>query len=191
MDGDTVVVRPRGRHGRSHRPRAQRVPSSRSPSMVSSGHQVADLASPEAGVSHVSVQGYRAESALTPSIVPFGEFLLHSVQDGDRIEFHVDQRQPTNDGQRARRATWDPRALAVGPWDNPAHAPEQRRSRPRPRRHRTPSFLKRRRSVMRRQKQALEDSLTRLETTVLGATSQTDAESAIRVQEAELIAKVR
>ena len=42
---------------------------------------------------------------------------------------------------------------------------------------------------MRRQKKALEDSLTRLETTVLGATSQTDAESAIRVQEAELIAK--
>ena len=43
--------------------------------------------------------------------------------------------------------------------------------------------------MKRRQKQALEESLTRLETTVLGATSQTDAESAIRVQEAELIAK--
>ena len=42
---------------------------------------------------------------------------------------------------------------------------------------------------MRSQKQALEDTLTRLETTVLGASSQTDAESAIRVQEAELIAK--
>ena len=53
----------------------------------------------------------------------------------------------------------------------------------------TRSIFLKRRSVMRRQKQALEDSLTRLETTVLGATSQTDAESAIRVQEAELIAK--
>ena len=53
----------------------------------------------------------------------------------------------------------------------------------------TGSIFLKRRSVMRRQKQALEDSLTRLETTVLGATSQTDAESAIRVQEAELIAR--
>ena len=49
-------------------------------------------------------------------------------------------------------------------------------------------FLKRR-SVMRRQKRAFEDSLTRLEITVLGATSQTDEESAIRLQEAELIAR--
>ena len=53
----------------------------------------------------------------------------------------------------------------------------------------TGSIFLKRRSVKLRQKQSLEDSLRRLETTVLGATSQTDAESAIRVQEAELIAK--
>jgi protein involved in polysaccharide export with SLBB domain len=44
-----------------------------------------------------------------------------------------------------------------------------------------------RQSVARRQKIAIEESLRRLETAVLGATSQTDEESRIRLQEAQLI----
>ena len=47
----------------------------------------------------------------------------------------------------------------------------------------------RRISVAERQKQALEDSLRRLETTYLGAPSSTAEESAIRIREAELISQ--
>jgi hypothetical protein len=47
----------------------------------------------------------------------------------------------------------------------------------------------RRKSVAERQKQALEDSLRRLETTYLGAPSATAEESAIRIREAELISQ--
>ena len=184
MDGDTIVVRPRGDTvevtGSVRNEYRFEIPDD-----GVTGRHAADLARPEAGVSHVSVQGYRAESPYSVYL-PLAEFLPHSVQDGDRIEFHIDQRQPTM-MVSVRESHLGPSRFAVDQGttllellNNVEVDPELAD---------TGSIFLKRRSVMRRQKQALEDSLTRLETTVLGATSQTDAESAIRVQEAELIAK--
>ena len=184
MDGDTIVVRPRGDTvkvtGSVRNEYRFEIPDD-----GVTGRHVADLARPEAGVSHVSVHGYRAESPYSVYL-PLAEFLPHSVQDGDRIEFHIDQRQPTmmvsvqESHLGPSRFAVDQGTTLLALLNNVRVDPELAD---------TGSIFLKRRSVMRRQKQALEDSLTRLETTVLGATSQTDAESAIRVQEAELIAR--
>ena len=184
MDGDTIVVRPRGS--------TVRVTGSvrngyefEIPGDGVSGRHVADLARPEAGVSHVSLRGYRLGAPYSV-YVPLAEFLAHSVRDGDRIEFHVDQRQPTM-MVSVQESHLGPSRFAVERGvtlltllNNVEVDPDLAD---------TGSIFLKRRSVMLRQKQSLEESLRRLETTVLGATSQTDAESAIRVQEAELIAR--
>ena len=184
MDGDTIVVRPRGgtveasgsvRNAYQFEISTDGVP----------GYQLMDMARPEAGVSHASVRGYRAGNPYS-DYMPISEFRSKSVHDGDRVEFHIDQRRPTM-MIRVSESHLGPSRYAVergttllALLNNIEVDPELAD---------TASIFLQRRSVARRQKQALEESLTRLETTVLGATSQTDAESAIRVQEAELIAK--
>ena len=183
-DGDTIVVKARGAtvevSGNLRNPYRFEI----APEGVV-GRHVADLAAPEAGVSHVFIRGYRAQRPYTVYL-PFPEFLSHPVRDGDRIEFHIDQRRPVmtvsvmESHLGPSRFAVDRGTTLLALLDNVEVDPELADTR---------SVFLKRRSVIRRQKQALEESLTRLETTVLGATSQTDEESAIRVQEAELIAK--
>ena len=184
MDGDTIVVRPRGdtvevsgkvRNGYRFEIQGE----------DRQGGHIVDLARPEAGVSHVSLHGYRDEEVYS-AYLPLRDFLLHSVRDGDRIEFHIDRpRAPimvsvTESHLGPSRFAVDRGTTLLTLLDNVEVNPDLAD---------TASIFLKRRSVMERQKRALEESLTRLETTVLGATSQTDAETAIRVQEAELIAK--
>ena len=184
IDGDTIVVRAREGTvevgGRVRNEYQFEIPAEG----ISGGH-VATLARPEAGVSHVAVHGYR-EGRQHSVYVPLSEFLALPVVDGDRIEFHIDQRK-SRMMVGVRESHLGPSRYTVERGTtlltllnnvevNPDHAD-------------TGSIYLRRKSVVRKQRQALEDSLTRLETTVLGATSQTDAESRIRVQEADLIAK--
>lgn len=186
MDGDTIVVRPRGGTvevtGRARNQYEFEIPGD---GEGVPGRQVAVMARPEAGVSHVFVHGYRSGLPYS-AYLPFQRFLTEAIRDGDRVEFHVDQRPPTM-MVTVRESHLGPSRFAVQRGttlltllNNVEVNPELAD---------TASIFLRRESVKRRQKQALEESLTRLETTVLGATSQTDAESAIRVQEAELIAK--
>ena len=184
MDGDTIVVTPRAgtvEVSGSVRNEYQFEISGDG----ATGREIVEMARPEAGVSHASILGYRTGSPYS-DYMTFSEFLMQTVHDGDRVEFHIDQHQPTM-MVSVRESHLGPSRFAVergttllGLLNNvevdPALAD-------------TASIFLRRRSVMRRQKQALEESLTRLETTVLGATSQTDAESAIRIQEAELITR--
>ena len=184
MDGDTIVVRPRGgmvsvtgrvRNEYQFEVSAEGV----------AGRQVIHLARPEAGVSHVSVRGYRAESPYSV-YMPFPEFPSHPIRDGDRIGFHIDQREQTLmvgvDGSHLGPSRFAvDRGTTLLQFLNHVEVDPDFAD--------TGSVFLRRKSVMRSQRQALEDALTRLETTVLGASSQTDAESAIRVQEAGLIAK--
>ena len=184
MDGDTIVVRPRGGAVEVSGSVRNEYQFEISKDGVS-GRQVADMARPEAGVSHASIRGYRAGNPYS-DYMSFSEFLSESVHDGDRVKFHIDKRRPTM-MVSVRESHLGPSRFAVergtrllALLNNVEVDPELAD---------TASIFVKRRSVMRRQKQALEESLTRLETTVLGATSQTDAESAIRVQEAELITK--
>ena len=184
MDGDTIVVRPRGGAVEVSGRVRNKYQFEISRGGVS-GRQVADMARPEAGVSHASIRGYRAGSPYS-DYMSLSEFLSESVHDGDRVGFHIDQRHPTmmvsvresHLGQSRFAVERGTTLLAL--LNNVEVDPDLAD---------TASIFLRRRSVVRRQKQALEESLTRLETTVLGATSQTDTESAIRVQEAELITK--
>lgn len=184
MDGDTIVVRPRGNTvevgGDVRNAYRFEIPEGRV-----TGRHIADLARPEAGVSHVFLHGFRAEGPYSVYL-PLPEFLSHPLRDGDRIEFHIDRPQPTimvsvqESHLGPSRFAIDRGTTLFTLLNNVEVNPELAD---------TGSIYLKRSSVQRRQKQALEDSLRRLETTVLGATSQTDAESAIRVQEAELIAK--
>ena len=184
VDGDTIVVRPRGATvtttGSVRNEYQFEIPREGVP-----GRHVTNLARPTAGVSHVSIRGYRTERPFT-AYLPLSEFLLHPVQDGDQVEFHIDQPQHmmmvSVDESHLGPSRY---AVARGTTllqllDNVEVDPDLAD---------TGSVFIKRRSVMRRQKQALGESLTRLETTVLGATSQTDSESAIRVQEADLISR--
>ena len=184
MDGDTIVVRPGGGTvkvtGSVRNEYRFEIPDD-----GVTGRHIAALARPEAGTSHVSVRGYRAESPYS-IYVPLPEFLSHTVRDGDRVEFHMDRRLPTM-MVSVRGSHLGPSRFAVE--RGTALLELLNNVEVDPGLADTGSIFLKRRSVMRRQRQALEDSLTRLETTVLGATSQTDAESAIRIQEAELIAK--
>ncbi len=184
MDGDTIVVRPKGGavevSGRARNEYQFEISKG-----GVSGEELADMARPEAGVSHASIRGYR-EGGPYSKYISLSEFLSETVRDGDRVEFHIDQRHPTM-MVSVRESHLGPSQFSVergatllALLDNVEVDPELAD---------TDSIFLRRKSVMRRQKEALEESLTRLETTVLGATSQTDAESAIRVQEAELIVK--
>lgn len=184
MDGDTILVRQKGATvevtGSVRNGYRFEIPEG-----GTSGRRVADLARPDAGVSHVSLHGYRAGSPYS-DYLPLSEFLTLPVEDGDRIEFHIDQHQPTM-MVSVEESHLGPSRFAVqrgttllALLDNVEVDPDLAD---------TASVYLKRKSVIRRQKHALEDSLTRLETTVLGATSQTDAESQIRVQEAELIGR--
>ena len=184
MDGDTIVVRPRGDTvevgGRARNAYRFEIPDA-----DVKGRHIVELARPEAGVSHVSVHGYRGGSPYS-SYLPFPDFLAHPVQDGDRVEFHIDQREATmmvnvqESHLGPSRFAIDRGTTLLTLLDN-VEVDSTLAD--------TGSVFLKRRSVMHRQKQALEESLTRLEMAVLGATSQTDEESAIRIQEAELIAK--
>ncbi len=183
-DGDTIVVRPRGdtvEVGGDVR-NAHRFEM---PGGSATGRHIARLARPEAGVSHVSLHGYRMGAPYSVYLA-LPDFLSHPVRDGDRIEFHIDRPRPTI-MVSVQESHLGPSRFAVDQGttlftllNNVEVKPELAD---------TGSIYLKRKSVKRRQRLALDDSLRRLETTVLGATSQTDAESAIRVQEAELIAK--
>ncbi len=184
MDGDTIVVRPRGGIVEV-RGAARNEYQFELPRDEVSGRDVAHMARPQAGASHVSVNGYRPDSPYS-DYMPLSDFLTAVVHDGDQVEFHMDQRRSTM-MVSVRESHLGPSRFAVEQGttllallDNVEVDPGLAD---------TASIHLMRKSVMRRQKKALEDSLTRLETTVLGATSQTDAEAAIRVKEAELIAK--
>ena len=184
MDGDTILVRPKGGTvevtGNVRNGYQFEIPQG-----GVSGRHVADLARPDAGVSHVSLQGFRGERPYT-AYLSLAEFLSHPIQNGDWIEFHIDQYQPTmmvsveDSHLGPSRFAVQRGTTLLALLDNVEVDPELAD---------TESIFLKRKSVIRRQKQALEESLTRLETTVLGATSQTDAESEIRVQEAELITR--
>ena len=184
MDGDTIVVRPRGGMV-SVSGEVRNAYQFEVSGEDMTGRHVVHLARPEAGVSHVAIRGYRAEIPYAV-YVPFPEFLSHPIRDGDRIAFHVDQREHTM-MVRVEGSHLGPSRFAVDKGTTLLQFLSYIEVDPEF--SDTGSVFLRRKSVMQSQKQALEDSLTRLETTVLGATSQTDEESAIRVQEAGLIAK--
>ncbi len=137
------------------------------------------------GVSHAGVSGVRDGRPFS-IYVPIEELGALELADGDRVSFRVDLRdsiivvevEGSHLGPSRFAVPRDTRLREL--LDHIAVDPELAD---------TDSISLKREAIAMRQKAALQDSLQRLEARYLTASSQTDTESAIRAQEAELISR--
>lgn len=135
------------------------------------------------GVSYVAVSGIRAEKPFSVYL-PLAEFERFEVQNGDSVNFSIDQ----HDGVivvEVEGSHLGPSRFAV-PRDTRLHEVLDY-IKVDPKLADISALSLRRQSVALRQKQSLDESLHRLESRYLTASSQTDAESRIRAQEATLV----
>lgn len=184
QDGDTVLVEKRGPvvtvQGDVGRPYHYELKAGEM-----NGAALAELARLKAGVSHVLVRGH-GHSGPEFRYQPLAEFATSALNDGDELVFLADQRQDSIVVQL--EGAFLGRSYYVVPKGTTLHEllnsvaidPEETAYE---------SISMRRETVAARQAEALEESLRRLETTFLGASSSTAEESAIRIREAELISQ--
>lgn len=183
-DGDTVVVEERGPAisvvGDVERDYRYELTTTRL-----SGEDVNKLARLKAGVSHVLLRGSRQDGPIS-RYLPIAEFRGADVRAGDEVLYSADQRDETIVVQLegsfygpSRYAL--PRDAHLGELLNAVGVPKGLTD--------YQSVSIRRESVKEQQAQALQESLKRLQTTYLGASSSTTEESKLRVQEAEMIEK--
>lgn len=183
-DGDTILVGARG-------PSISVEGLSRSPARVEfpaapvSGAAVLDLALPSVEASHAAVTGQRQDGPFS-LYLPLSEFRTLNLQDGDHVTLERGEPQDTL-LVRVEGEHLSPGALAVPVGTTLMEVLD--RVEVDPRLANTGAIYLKRPSVARRQRQALEESLDRLEASVLSAQSQSAGEVEIRVREAELIAK--
>jgi protein involved in polysaccharide export with SLBB domain len=181
-DGDTIVVEERGPAiavvGDVHREYRYELTGDRL-----TGAEVVNLARLRSGISHVLVRGTRDDGPFA-RYFPLSAFSGQTVHSGDEVMFSADQRDETIVVQvegsyygPSRFAL--PRDARLGELLDAIAVPEGMTA--------VESVSLRRESVAAQQRQSLEDSLRRLETTYLGASSATNEEAQIRVREAELI----
>ena len=182
QDGDTILVRERG------------DAVSVSGDIVESalfelvkertiGSDVMEMARLLPGVTHAGVSGIR-ENKPYSAYVPIEDFSTLVLADGDIVSFRADQHDSV--------IVVDVEGSHLGP--SRFAVPRNTRLQELldfievdPRLTDLDSISLRRESIAVRQRQALQESLLRLEARYLTASSQTDAESAIRAQEAQLI----
>ena len=182
VDGDTIVVA-RRRHTVAVEGNVRNAFEFEIFSDSINGATLLDLARPKPRASHVTVVGVREHGPVS-GYLPVSALVSMELQPGDRILFEADQR---NESMliRVQGSHLGPSRFSV-PVDTRLHEMLH---------HieidpvlADPSAVSlKRRSVAKRQKRAIEDSLRRLEAAALGATSQTDEESQIRLDEAKLI----
>lgn len=182
QDGDTIVVEERGPAiavgGDVHREYRYELIGNQL-----SGAEVVTLARLRSGVSHVLLRGNR-ESGPIAQYFPIDMFSGQVIRSGDEVTFSADKRSETIVVQvegsyygPSRYAL--PRNARLSELLDAIAVPENMTA--------VESISLQRESVRQQQAKALEDSLRRLETTYLGASSRTDQEAQIRLQEAELI----
>ncbi len=182
-DGDTIVVEGRGPvvavEGDVAEPFHYELTSE-----SLEGAELLNLAELLPGVSHVLLRGVREAQGPISLYLPLEEFRTAEVRAGDAVLFSADRRADTIVVQ-VEGSFEGPSRFAV-PKD--ATLMELLNGVPvDPEMADIQSISIRRQSVAVRQRQALEDSLRRLETTYLGASSSTAEEASIRASEAELI----
>jgi protein involved in polysaccharide export with SLBB domain len=181
-DGDTIVV---GRRGPAVTVTGDVVSPYRYevPENAVRGVELMDLVQLAPGVSHALLQGTR-DGMPYSAYLSLDEFRADYLRDGDEVVFAIDTRADTIVVQL--EGSFDGPSRFAIPRDatlrdlldsipvNPQLADVQ-------------SVSIRRESVAERQRQSLDDSLRRLETTYLGAPSATAEEARIRAVEAQLI----
>lgn len=182
QDGDTIVVEERGPAiavgGDVHREHRYELVGSRL-----SGAEIVALARLRSGVSHVLLRGDREDGPIA-QYFPIDMFYGQTIRSGDEVLFSADQRSETIvvelEGSYYGPSRFAlPRDARLSELLDAIAVPENMTA--------VESISLQRESVRQQQAQSLQDSLRRLETTYLGASSRTDQEAQIRLQEAELI----
>lgn len=183
-DGDVVLVEPQGLtvtvEGTARNPFRFEFGG-----QAARGGEVVDITRPLPSASHVAVAGNRPSGPFS-IYVPLKEFRNLNLRDGDRLRFEADERAQVYDISlegsylgpsfyAVRRDATLPELLDYIPVD-PARADAG-------------SVYIRRKSVMRQQKEILEEALRRLEQTVYTAPASSDGEANIRAKEAELVSQ--
>lgn len=149
------------------------------------GQQLIQLARMQHNVTHVLVRGER-DTTPASAYYTLEAFAEQPLKNGDVILFSADQRNETLVVQ-LEGSFYGPSRYAL-PRDARLH--ELLDAIPVPKELTDISSISIRRiSVAERQKESLRDSLRRLEATYLGASSSTNEEAQIRVQEAQLISQ--
>jgi len=147
------------------------------------GRELMDMALLSPSVGFAGISGVRNGKTFS-SYLPLDEFAIMQLQNGDSVNFRTDQHDEVIvvEVEGAHRG---PSRFAV---------PRNTRLRELldyievdPELSDASSVSLKRKNIANRQKAALEESLRRLEARYLTAPSQTDRESAIRAQEAQLI----
>lgn len=184
QDGDTVIVQKRGPAITVAGDVGQNYRFELKPGELT-GEELLKLAPVLPGVSHALVQGRRGTQPFS-EYLPLDRFEQSSLADGDDVLLLADERSDQLVIQL--EGEFEGRSYYVVPKGtsllellnqvaiNPDNTNYQ-------------SVSLRRKSVAERQKEALDDSLRRLQTTYLGASSSTAEESVIRSREAELISQ--
>jgi len=182
MDGDTVIVERRGEvvtvEGEARNKFAFEF---RTPDIP--GSRIVDLARPRAHASHATISGSR-EAGPFAAYVTVAKLDSMTLRGGDRIKFEADRREETI-LVRVEGSHLGPSRFAVPKDTTLLELLDYIEVDPNLADINAVSL--RRKSIAERQKSALEDTLRRLEIAVIGASSQTDEESQIRVREAALI----
>ncbi|MFH7566171.1 polysaccharide biosynthesis/export family protein [Oceanimonas smirnovii] len=183
-DGDTIVVEERGPtvtvDGDVARPYRYELLRT-----GMTGKDLLNLARIKSNVTHVLLRGARTQGPIS-RYVKLNELKQQHLKSGDQVIFSSDMRDNTI-VVRLEGSYYGPSRFAL-PRDARLHellnavaVPQNMTD--------TNSISLKRVSVAERQKQALDESLARLETTYLGASSSTAEEAQIRVREAELISQ--
>ena len=182
QDGDTIVIEERGPAiavgGDVHREHRYELVGNQL-----SGAELVNLARLKSGVSHVLLRGDREDGPIA-QYFPIDMFAGQIIRSGDEVLFSSDQRSETIvvevEGSYYGPSRYAlPRDARLSELLDAIAVPEKMTA--------VESISIMRESVKEQQAQSLEDSLRRLETTYLGAPSNTNEEASIRIQEAELI----
>lgn len=182
-DGDTILVGRRGPTVEVHRPAQPTMLVELEAGADMTGAQVLEIVSGGPRVTAVTLRGMRDGQATARTLTP--QALAHtSLRDGDILSFREDV-QPDFIVVHLEGEFQGPSALAVRRGarliDLLNYVPVN------PELSRTDAVYIRRDRIRREQRQALHESLDRLERTTMLALSDTTNEAAIRVREAELV----
>lgn len=147
------------------------------------GAEVGRLARQQSGVSHVLLRGDRPEGPVA-EYMALDEFYTRSVYSGDEVLFSADQRDETIvvevEGSFYGPSRYAlPRNARLGELLDAVAVPEDMTS--------LQDISISRIGVAEQQKEALDKSLRRLETTYLGFPARTPEEGEIQIRQAELI----
>jgi protein involved in polysaccharide export with SLBB domain len=184
QDGDTIVVDERGPNVVVAGDVVREYRYELAPQQMS-GEVLSRMARLKPQVSHVLLRGSREQKPVS-YYLSLSEFLKIILKDGDEVLFSADQRDETIVVQ-VEGSFYGPSRYAL-PRD--VHLHEFLDAIAVPKKLTAVSNVSLRRiSVAQQQKQALQDSLRRLQTAYLSASASTAEEAQVRIQESKLISE--